>query len=120
MKKTTKICITFLFMIIVLSIISYTCFGVLNPIKSGLWFIKVSIGITEYCEIRNDPRIIISSPDNAWGNFLNFLSVEGYSYSEDKRLGSIIVIEKDDVQYHLFFSLNSYYSLWKLEKQSSY
>lgn len=77
--------------------------------------LKILTDRETYVEIQKNPQIIICQPENAWDLFLEFLSKENYIYSEDSRFGSMVTVEKDNILYHISFSLNKYYSLWEFE-----
>ncbi|SBW01247.1 conserved exported hypothetical protein [uncultured Eubacteriales bacterium] len=98
-------------------LVSYDKFHVVNPISSGIGFLKILTGKEEYVVIQESPkRVVLASPDRAWDLFLKTMEQDGYTYSESERMGALCFFTKENKKVEVFFSLNAYYSIWEWAK----
>ena len=114
MGKRTKRFIVIVSIILILSgtsvFISMSKFEVINPFSVAYGLYKITFTDTEYIEIQEYPKVIITKPDNY--EMINRY-MENKGYSETDRLGSMIKFTNSDNDVFVHFSANKYYSLWK-------
>ncbi|MFZ2537850.1 MAG: hypothetical protein WAX04_02980 [Oscillospiraceae bacterium] len=100
--------------IVILSmIVSYTKFEVVNPISTGIGLAKITFTDTEYVELQESPKVIISKSDKAQDNLINYMRNRGFSEITENRLGSVLLFTNNDAQESIQFSVNRYYSKWR-------
>ena len=93
---------------LVLSFISFFKFQVINPFSLINGFIKIYSGY-EYHEVQKNPKVILLNTKNSNNSFELFLNDNGFVNLEDKRMGSILTLEKNNKKYVVVIGYNSYY-----------
>lgn len=115
-NKKVKISLEILILLIIIltigMFVSISKFGVINPFQTAFGLSKIMFTDTDYVQIQDKPKVIVSKPNNAYEMFLDFMKSEGYNYLEGEQLGSMFVFEKSGVQEKVIFSVNAYFSKW--------
>lgn len=93
--------------------VSYTKFGVANPISVGVGLYKIVFTDTEYVELHQYPRVILSKSDNAQKRLVEFMENNGYIEDEENRMGSTLRFENGISANYIQLSTNKYYSKWR-------
>ena len=110
--RIKKWCIVIVCVIILSSVlVSYAMFRTFNPISTLVGLARIVMTDTEYVEIQKNSRVILAK-SNDLQEFIDFIESEGYTYSEDKRLGAMHFIEKNGVTESVLISGNGYYTKW--------
>jgi hypothetical protein len=113
--KKGKVFIIFsLFLAIIIAgfcLVSYRAFNSLNnPIMAGVGLAKMKIFNMDYLIIQENPKIILSRPENALNKLEEYMNIQGFILFD--RLGSFIVFENDaSERQSLTFRVNRYYSI---------
>ena len=115
-KFILGILIILVVVVVIGTFISISKFGVSNPFKTAIGLTQIMFTETNYVQIQDKPRVIVSKSNNAYNLFLDTMKSEGYTYLEDEQMGSMLVFEKDGVREEVFFSVNAYFSKWKWNK----
>ena len=115
-KFILGILIILVVVVVIGTFISISKFGVINPFQTAIGLTQIMFTETNYMQIQDKPRVIVSKSNNAYNLFLDTMKSEGYTYLEDEQMGSMFVFEKNGVREEVFFSVNAYFSKWKWNK----
>lgn len=112
-----KVCIGIAAVLCVLCLgtvlLSYGVFGTGNIFRVSAAYGAIASGKAKYVQISDDPRIVLAAPDNAMALLKSTLEKEGYTFAEDRQMGSMLTVSRDGKAEQLHFSVNGFYALWK-------
>ncbi len=93
---------------------SFIKFGTINYPKVAIALSSINTGRAKYVEVSSRPtKVVLATPDDPMKAFTEYMEENGYTIVEDKQLGGCYVVSKNDIEEKIFFSVNSYYSLWR-------
>ena len=114
-KLAALISITIAALYLIASLACYFIFGIAKPISCGIALAKVNLTDTVCAEVRGSRKIFIVKP-GAGDAFYTAMREKGYEYLPEEQMGSMIVFEKDGVEYRGIYDAGGYISFWSLEE----
>jgi len=111
-KKNTTTIMLILIAILLLISVSYILFNTFNFIKTSSSIFKIQSGNAVVAQVKSNPKIYISSPNNSMALLKEFMENEGHEYLPDERMSSTLVFKDNDKKIYVEFSLNRYYGMW--------
>lgn len=96
--------------IVLISFVSFEKFGTFNFIRSGIGFAQIMLTDSEYVEIQNSPRVVLTKSESNREIFIKMIENEGYEYVE--QMGSSHIIEKGDESEQIISNYNGYFTRW--------
>lgn len=116
MKKYIVIVIFLLITIVLGSIISLLKFDTLNFLESGFALYQVNNTNTEIVQINESPDIFIVNPKtSAYDLLMKYMNERNYEFDEPSSVASTLVFINNDSTKYVDFSVNKFYSKWKIE-----
>ena len=95
-KVTLLILVPLITILAIASILSYSYFGVANPIASGVGLIKVKMFDTTFVEVQKSPKVIFLKTDYG---IVKAMEEHGYTFLEEEQMGSMLTFEKNGAKF---------------------
>jgi hypothetical protein len=84
--------------------------------KTSTSVFKILTGKEIVVQVRENPNIYLSSPNDSMALLKAFMEKKGYQYLPDERMASTFVFKDKDGKVYIEYSLNRYYGMWKFVK----